>query len=84
MDEVKIDQSFVRDMLTDVNDCNIVRGVISLAAAFDLRVVAEGVETEAHADMLRSLGCELVQGYAFARPMPAEDIRHWAKAWNGD
>ena len=84
VDEVKIDQSFVRDMLTDVNDCNIVRGVISLAAAFDLRVVAEGVETEAHADMLRSLGCELVQGYAFARPMPAEDIRHWAKAWNGD
>ena len=84
VDEVKIDQSFVRDMLTDLNDCNIVRGIISLAAAFDLRVVAEGVETEAHADMLRSLGCELAQGYAFARPMPAEDIRCWAEAWNGD
>ena len=84
VDEVKIDQSFVRDMLTDLNDCNIVRGVISLAEAFDLRVVAEGVETEAHADRLRDLGCRLVQGYAIAQPMPAADIHHWAMAWNGD
>ncbi len=77
VDEVKIDQSFVRDMLTDLNDYNIVRSVIGLADAFDLRVVAEGVETAEHADALRTLGCELVQGYAFARPMAAEEVVAW-------
>ncbi|WP_223846116.1 EAL domain-containing protein [Wenzhouxiangella sp. AB-CW3] len=77
VDEVKIDQSFVRDMLTDLNDYNIVRSVIGLAEAFGLRVVAEGVETPEHADALRKLGCEIVQGYAFARPMPEEEVSGW-------
>jgi diguanylate cyclase (GGDEF)-like protein/PAS domain S-box-containing protein len=79
VDEVKVDQSFVRDMLEDVNDHNIVRGVISLAAAFSLRVVAEGVETPAHIDALRSMGCHLGQGYAFARPMPATETLDWLR-----
>ena len=77
VDEVKVDQSFVRDMLTDLNDYNIVRSVIGLADAFGLRVVAEGVETPEHADALRKLGCRIVQGYAFARPMPAEEVMGW-------
>lgn len=80
VDEVKIDQSFVRDMLTDLNDYNIVRSVIGLADAFNLRVVAEGVETEEHAAELRRLGCQLVQGYAFSRPMPAEQVQEWLAA----
>lgn len=77
VDEVKIDQSFVRDMLTDLNDYNIVRSVIGLADAFGLRVVAEGVETPEHADALGNLGCEIVQGYAIACPMPAEEVIDW-------
>ncbi len=77
VDEVKIDQSFVRDMLTDLNDYNIVRSVIGLADAFGMRVVAEGVETPEHADALRNLGCEIMQGYTFARPMPAEEVVDW-------
>jgi len=77
VDEVKVDQSFVRDMLEDINDHNIVQGVISLAAAFRLRVVAEGVETQAHIDALRELGCQLGQGYVFARPMSSQSMSAW-------
>jgi diguanylate cyclase (GGDEF)-like protein/PAS domain S-box-containing protein len=77
VDEVKIDQSFVRDMLSDINDYNIVRSVIGLAEAFGLRAVAEGVESEAHASALHALGCHLAQGYAFARPMPAGQVAEW-------
>ncbi|MFW5815468.1 MAG: EAL domain-containing protein [Wenzhouxiangella sp.] len=80
VDEVKIDQSFVRDMLDDINDRNIVQSVISLAAAFSLRVVAEGVETPDHVEALRQLGCGLVQGYAFARPMAVDEVLDWVKA----
>jgi len=76
---VKIDQSFVRDMLEDPNDYNIVDGVISLAKAFNRQVVAEGVETIEHGLMLLSMGCELAQGYQIARPMPAENIQQWCQ-----
>jgi EAL domain-containing protein (putative c-di-GMP-specific phosphodiesterase class I) len=82
VDEVKIDQSFVRDMLSDINDYNIVRSVIGLAAAFDLCVVAEGVETTEQADALRKLGCQLGQGYVFAKPMPAAQVTGWLAAQN--
>lgn len=81
VDEVKIDQSFVRDMLRDPGDHNIVRSVIGLAQAFKLRVVAEGVETLEHAASLRALHCELGQGYVFARPMPAADLPGWLQQW---
>jgi len=77
VDEVKVDQSFVRDMLEDISDRSIVQSVISLASAFSLRVVAEGVETRAHADALREMGCQLGQGYLFARPMPAAEVSGW-------
>ncbi|TVS10434.1 MAG: EAL domain-containing protein [Wenzhouxiangella sp.] len=80
VDEVKIDQSFVRDMLTDLNDYTIVQSVISLADAFGLRVVAEGIETEEHAASLLRLGCKLGQGYVFARPMPADAVLDWLAA----
>ena len=81
VDEVKIDQSFVRDMLTDPADRKIVRSVLGLAAAFNLRVVAEGVETAQHMRALIDLDCELGQGYVFARPMPAEDLLDWLAGW---
>jgi len=81
---LKIDQSFVRDMLEDPDDLAIVKGVISLAKAFHRRVIAEGVETIAHGELLLQLGCELAQGYGIARPMPAEDLPQWVKTWQPD
>ena len=78
---LKIDQSFVRDMLDDPDDLAILQGVIGLAAAFKRRVIAEGVETEAHGHLLLQMGCELGQGYAIARPMPAHDFPQWLQHW---
>lgn len=81
---LKIDQSFVRDMLDDADDLAIIEGIISLASAFGREVIAEGVETVAHGEKLLSLGCKLAQGYGIARPMPAEDIPQWVKSWQPD
>ena len=78
---LKIDQSFVRDMLEDRDDLAIVKGVIGLAAAFNRQVIAEGVETIAHGKQLLALGCHLAQGYGIARPMPAADVMAWASSW---
>jgi len=78
---LKIDQSFVRGMLADEDDLAIVSGVIGLAKAFGRTVIAEGVETEAHGQMLLSLGCDLAQGYGIARPMPAADVIDWVQRW---
>ncbi len=81
---LKIDQSFVRDMLGDPDDLAILQGVIGLAAAFKREVIAEGVETVAHGSMLLELGCELAQGYGIARPMPAHEMPAWAATWQPD
>jgi EAL domain-containing protein (putative c-di-GMP-specific phosphodiesterase class I) len=81
---LKIDQSFVRDMLDDENDLAILKGVINLAQAFHRQVIAEGVETIAHGTALLNLGCELAQGYGIARPMPAQDLPGWAASWRPD
>lgn len=74
---LKIDQSFVRDMLEDQDDLAILSGVIGLARAFGRECIAEGVETDAHATKLLEMGCEFGQGYAFAKPMPAESLVEW-------
>jgi EAL domain-containing protein (putative c-di-GMP-specific phosphodiesterase class I) len=78
---IKIDQSFVRDMLDDTGDLAILEGVIGLARVFRREVIAEGVETVAHGTRLLQLGCELAQGYGIARPMPAEDLPAWVANW---
>jgi diguanylate cyclase (GGDEF)-like protein/PAS domain S-box-containing protein len=78
---IKIDQSFVRDMLGDIDDMAIVTGVIGLATAFGRHVIAEGVETAAHGTQLMAMGCELAQGYGIARPMPARDLPDWVTQW---
>ncbi|MDI1245564.1 MAG: EAL domain-containing protein, partial [Rhodoferax sp.] len=81
---LKIDQSFVRDMLDDPDDLAILEGIIGLAAAFQRQVIAEGVETVAHGTALLHPGCELAQGYGIARPMPAEQLATWAATWKPD
>lgn len=78
---IKIDQSFVRDMLSDPDDLAIVEGVIALAKSFKRDVIAEGVESIEHGTALLKLGCELAQGYGIAKPMPANDIEQWIKTW---
>ncbi len=78
---LKIDRSFVRDMLVDPDDLAILNGVIQLAGAFRRDVIAEGVETEEHCRKLLALGCELGQGFAIARPMPASELPQWLATW---
>ena len=81
---LKIDQSFVRDMLDDPDDLAILEGVVSLASAFNREVIAEGVETVEHGKLLLQLGCHLAQGYGIARPMAAADLLPWARSWRPD
>ncbi|WP_420194933.1 putative bifunctional diguanylate cyclase/phosphodiesterase [Marinobacter sp. GH_1] len=81
VDVIKIDQSFVRNMLTDASDRAIVESVIFLAQRFDHPVLAEGVETMEHARALRDMGCNLIQGYGIARPMPAKALLPWLAQW---
>ncbi|SMB30018.1 putative Diguanylate cyclase [Sterolibacterium denitrificans] len=81
---LKIDQSFIRDMLEDPDDLAIAEGVIGLARVFRREIIAEGVETVAHGELLLQLGCHLAQGYGIARPMPADDLPHWAASWQPD
>ncbi|GHD46203.1 PAS domain S-box-containing protein/diguanylate cyclase (GGDEF) domain-containing protein [Marinobacter persicus] len=74
---LKIDRSFVRDMLEDPDDLAILQGVIRLADAFGRRVIAEGVESQAHCRALLELGCDWGQGYAIAKPMSARALQGW-------
>ena len=78
---IKIDQTFIRDMLIDADDLAIVLAVVSLAKAFQLEVIAEGVETVEHGTALLQLGCNKAQGYGIARPMPASDVPTWLSSW---
>ncbi|MBK1681509.1 EAL and GGDEF domain-containing protein [Rhodocyclus tenuis] len=84
VDTLKIDRSFVRDMLVDEEDLAIVEGVIALTRAFRRKVVAEGVETPEHGLALLHLGCDCAQGYGIARPMPAGAIADWIANFRPD
>ena len=79
--QIKIDQSFVRDMLIDPDDLAIVSGVVGLASAFHRQVIAEGVESVAHGELLLLMGCDLAQGFGIAKPMPAADFSSWKADW---
>jgi EAL domain-containing protein (putative c-di-GMP-specific phosphodiesterase class I) len=81
---LKIDQSFVRDMLDDVEDLAILQGIMGLATAFRRIPVAEGVESVGHGVVLLKLGCEVGQGYGIARPMPANSLFPWYANWRPD
>ncbi len=74
LDQLKIDQSFVRDILVDPNDAAIAKMVVVLAESLGLTVIAEGVETEAQRDLLASQGCHAYQGYLYSKPLPLNEF----------
>jgi len=75
LDQLKIDQSFVRDVDTNPNDAAIVRAILAMSQSLGIQAIAEGVESEAQLDFLKASGCTTYQGYLFGEPMPIED---WA------
>jgi EAL domain-containing protein (putative c-di-GMP-specific phosphodiesterase class I) len=72
--DIKVDQSFVRDITSDADDAAIVKAVIAMAHSLDIRVIAEGVETQAQLALLKQLKCDVFQGYLFSRPCTAEQL----------
>jgi len=82
-DVLKIDQSFIRDILDDQEDLALVQAISSLAVTFMREVVAEGVETVEHGALLLRLGCDVAQGYGIARPMPANKVIAWEASFIG-
>ncbi len=82
LDALKIDRAFIRDVTTDAGDATIALTIINLARSLRLKVVAEGVETEAQFNFLRAHGCDDMQGYYFSRPLPVAQItRHLTQGW---
>lgn len=75
LDQLKIDQSFIRDVLTDANDASIARTIIALADSLNLEVIAEGVETTRQLEFLAGSGCYCYQGYLFSRPLPSNEFQ---------
>jgi len=81
VETLKIDQIFVRDMLEDEDALAIVQGIIGLAKSFRRQVIAEGVESIEQGIALLKTGCQQVQGYSIAKPMPASEFAGWLKEW---
>ena len=77
VDRIKIDRSFVRDVLANRGDAAIVRSILLIARSFDLRVIAEGVETPAQEQLLRDLGCQEAQGFLYSPALPPREFRRW-------
>lgn len=78
---LKIDRSFVSQMTQDSKDFDIVKTIITLAHTLEIDVVAEGIETQAQLNLLRSLSCEYGQGYFFSKPLPPTDVPNWMQQW---
>jgi len=84
VDTVKIDQSFVRDMLDNADDLAIVQGILGLTKAFGKTSVAEGVELIEQLSVLQSMGCHMAQGYAIGYPMPEQEFLRWLEDFKPD
>ena len=79
LNQLKIDQSFVRDITTDPNDAVIVKTIIAMADSLELNVIAEGVETEAQLKLLKQYHCRAFQGYLFGKPVPLKEFERQLK-----
>lgn len=84
IDRLKIDQSFIRNALNNPDDASIARTIVALGHSLNLKIIAEGVETKDHENFLIKEGCDEVQGYRYARPMPAEKFMAFLRGYNGD
>ena len=82
VDEIKIDRSFINELIRDANDAAIIDAVLVLANKMNLSVVAEGVEDKQTIDVLMQLGCGQAQGYYIAKPMPLEEFKSWLAQWH--
>jgi diguanylate cyclase (GGDEF)-like protein/PAS domain S-box-containing protein len=82
--QIKINQNFGYEMIENPDDLTVLTGIIGLADALGIDVLAEGIESVAHGELLMQLGCELAQGYAIARPMPSEEFPAWFAEWRPD
>jgi EAL domain-containing protein (putative c-di-GMP-specific phosphodiesterase class I) len=80
LDQLKIDQGFIRNIVSDPNDAAIAKMVVALAESMGLAVIAEGVELQAQADFLAHLGCHAYQGYLFSRPLPTDALASYVRA----
>jgi len=83
VDELKIDQSFIKNMAEDEENASIVKAIIELAHTLDLLVVSEGVEDQLTLQMLTSLGTDQVQGFFVHRPIPVSELNKWLNTWDG-
>lgn len=81
IDTLKIDKSFVSELPHDAEDAAIAGAIVAMGQTLKMRVVAEGVETEAQAEYLRTIGCNEIQGYLLSRPLAAEQFVEWLRAW---
>ncbi|MDH3461389.1 MAG: EAL domain-containing protein, partial [Burkholderiaceae bacterium] len=79
LDRLKIDRSFVRDMLTNARDATVARTIVELGRSLGLTVIAEGVETQAQYELLARFGCHVFQGNLFGMPAPIEALRQMAR-----
>lgn len=82
IDFIKIDGSFVRDLVDDPSDAALVRAIVAMGESLGLELIAECVETEAHVTALRQMGCAIMQGYHYARPMSADRFPDWYRQWH--
>jgi EAL domain-containing protein (putative c-di-GMP-specific phosphodiesterase class I) len=83
LEQLKIDQGFVRDLLTDPNDAAIVNTIIGLSRSLGLEVIAEGVESAEQRDLLAAGGCRFYQGYLFSQPLPADTLERFLRDRTG-
>ncbi|WP_457668768.1 putative bifunctional diguanylate cyclase/phosphodiesterase [Thiolapillus sp.] len=77
LDALKIDRSFIMDLVTDSNDESIIRAIVAMSKGLGLHTIAEGVETDQQRELLSSIGCDLMQGFLYSRPLPAEEAESY-------